>query len=448
MTEIIQEAVFKKGKEKLKPIDNAWIPIKKRLSDLIGKDGKNFKTQEFYKDKCWKDLEDEVHKVFGFRYLEIMPFMENPHEHDKTKMFVYVNAGTAAENRFMIDGLVTDDGFYDSSHSLVAMMVVGIPLLQLLEPEELTAIFLHEIGHNIDPALIDIKYKTINEYSKYICDTDKDKAKKEAEAKKAPFSLGLTNEAGLNWTGFFGGLIWVCFNIMRTTSIGFLVGQAITLGVLIKECVRYFFNLGNLQFHNPFNRNVNEVAKKLASATKENIKKFGMFNKFSSTEAFADNLPRMYGYANHLFSAFHKIEKKNNDDGMKKIYGKDVLKRSDIEKVRSQFFAVVVSNSIKDVHKTEIHRYYSTLKEYYKELNDKNIPPQIKKEIKYDLEQVMKVGEKYFKSPDVVKNKIYTNIFNAIKESDPEAIGQMVAYGDIKETKENKDKNDKKGKDK
>ena len=54
----------------------------------------------------------------------------------------------------------------------------------------------------------------------------------------------------------------------------------------------------------------------------------------------------------------------------------------------------------------------------------------------------MKVGEKYFKSPDTVRNKIYTNIFNAIKESDPEAIGKMVAYGDIKEDKE--DKNERK----
>lgn len=445
MSEIIQEAVFKKGKEKLKSIDQAWVPIKKRLSEMIGKQGKNFKTKDFYKDNCWKDLEDTVHKVFGFRYLEIMPFMENPHEHDKTKMFVYVNAGTAAENRFVIDGLVTDDGFYDSTHSLVAMMVVGIPLLQLLEPEELTAIFLHEIGHNIDPALIDIKYKTINDYSKYICDTDKDKAKKEAEQAKAPFDLGFNNETGLSWTGFFGGLIWVCFNIMKTNSIGFLIGQAITIGVIIKECVKCFFDLGNLKFHNPFNRNADEVAKQLANKTKENIKKFGMFSKYSSTEAFADNLPRMYGYANHMYAAFHKIEQKLNDEGLKQIYGKDVLKRSDIEKVRAQFFAVVVSNSIKDVHKTEIHRYYSTLKEYYKELNDKNIPPQIKKEIKYDLEQVMKVGEKYFKSPDTVRNKIYTNIFNAIKESDPEAIGKMVAYGDIKEEKEEKkDKNERK----
>ena len=444
MSEIIQEAVFKKGKEKLKSIDQAWVPIKKRLSEMIGKQGKSFKTKDFYKDNCWKDLEDTVHKVFGFRYLEIMPFMENPHEHDKTKMFVYVNAGTAAENRFVIDGLVTDDGFYDSTHSLVAMMVVGIPLLQLLEPEELTAIFLHEIGHNIDPALIDIKYKTINDYSKYICDTDKDKAKKEAEQAKAPFDLGFDNEASLSWTGFFSGLVWVCFNIMKTNSIGFLIGQAITIGLIIKECVRCFFDLGNLKFHNPFNRNVDEVAKQLANKTKENIKKFGMFSKYNSTEAFADNLPRMYGYANHMYAAFHKIEQKLNDEGLKQIYGKDVLKRSDIEKVRAQFFAVVVSNSIKDVHKTEIHRYYSTLKEYYKELNDKNIPPQIKKEIKYDLEQVMKVGEKYFKSPDTVRNKIYTNIFNAIKESDPEAIGKMVAYGDIKEDKE--DKKDKKDK--
>ena len=56
------------------------------------------------------------------------------------------------------------------------------------------------------------------------------------------------------------------------------------------------------------------------------------------------------------------------------------------------------------------------------------------------MDQVLKVSELYFESPDVVKNKIYTNIYYAILEADPDAFDPKnlkdVKDSDSKETKE------------
>lgn len=392
-----QEAVFTKGKEKLKKLDEAWKPLQEKLRIDVETQKKQFSPEKFNKDHLWKDLEDVVKETFGFRHVGIEPVKEN-YQND-TDYFVYVNAYTNTNERYPIDGLVTADGFYDKTHSLVSQVHIGCKLLMMLTAEELTAVFLHEMGHNIDPALVDINYSNINEYSKYMENTEKNKPDAN------PFKHLKVNPRAL-WLCLFS-VFWFfgAFGLAALSAIGAFVTTIIS----------------NLRFYNPFFRNTNLVAKKLAKQTAKDIKKEGLFSKEHNIEAFADNLPRMYGYASHLLTALNKMQRYCDDKMIEMKYGKNALNRKNIEKLRGQLFAITMSSAIKNVHKTEVHRYYSILKEYQKDLKDKNIPADVKKEIKRDMDQVLKLAELYFDSPDVVKNKIYTNIYYAILENDPDA---------------------------
>lgn len=414
---VFEEHVFSaKGRAKLKKIDEIWNKIKEELAKETVDNGKKFNPIKFCKNELFHQLELTIQDIFGFRYVEIFPKIEKVYDESKDKMFVYVNACTVMPpNRFAIDGIITDAGFFDKSKSMKMYMIVGLPLIQMLESEELTAVFLHEMGHNLDPAMYNINYKDMNDYVKYILDTDRDKKKKENNnVKKTPWLEKIITLSTNNT------------ETIKKSSKGFIV-KAIkkSLNFIDKMILNLSKFLYTLKFKNPFNSNLDKVIDKLVKATKENIKKKGIFSKYNSSEAFADNFPRMYGYDKYLVKASSKMNKENEETNMKDIYGKNVFNRANIEKIRSQFFAIVIQDSIDDVHRTDIHRYYSLLKEYYKDLKDKTIPADIKKSIQKDLDEMIKLGDIYFKSPDQVKNKIYASIFNAIKEVDPEAITEM-----------------------
>jgi hypothetical protein len=205
------------------------------------------------------------------------------------------------------------------------------------------------------------------------------------------------------------------------------------IGKAIKSSFKFILDILNklliflltLEFRNPFNQDIKKVTDKLVDKTKKKIKERGMFSKYNSTEAFADNFPRMYSYGKPLLMALEKMGIRGSTDAMETIYGKNVFNRANIEKIRSQFFAIIIRDAIDDVHKTDIHRYYSLMKECYKDLKNKSIPPEIKKQIQKDLDEMIKLGDMFFKSPDEVRNKVYASIFNAIKEADPDAVAEM-----------------------
>ena len=50
---------------------------------------------------------------------------------------------------------------------------ISLGLIKNLTSDEILAVLLHEFGHSIDPALIDIKYTETNILSKYITDRKK-----------------------------------------------------------------------------------------------------------------------------------------------------------------------------------------------------------------------------------------------------------------------------------
>lgn len=406
--QLFNEAVFTGAKAKMEKIDKAWEDVQTSFKEELDKhdnlhNQSKFSSEKFFKHECWKKIEDACIQVFGFRYLKIMPF---PNEYlGKGKfMQMWVNAGIDPEKRFPIDGLVTKDGFYDSTHSLTGEMYIALPGLQMLTAKELTAILLHEIGHNIDPALVDIRYSQINEYSKYITDTKSNKADADNSAAAAKF-------------GWYALFVFLC----TIVCIQFAAITGFT-GFLFLLVVNAFYHLIGKPLWkrriNPFMMNPEAAAKKLSKEVVKDIKKNDMFNKKNNIEAFADNFARMYGYGAIELRSLKKMEDESHNRAVSKLYGKWALSsRALAEGLRSQLFARIMVSSINDVHKTQIHRLHSMIKEYESEMKDELIPENVKKQIKYDFDQVLKVAKLYFTSPDNVKNKIYINIFKALQET-------------------------------
>ena len=224
---------------------------------------------------------------------------------------------------------------------------------------ELTAIFLHEFGHNIDPALVDINYTTTNALSKYLTDRqDKlnDQEKKELN--------------GTNKRGIFDLLV-----VIGAISIFFLINS------IVQVFKSIFFNR---------KKALDKIRKKL----KENKDKY---DRFYNAEAFADNLPRMYGLGAAEASAFEK---------MSIHYSKMRESRFKREKRRQLAIADMVLSSIDDSHKTEIHRIRALIREYELDLKDPEIPDKVKDQIREDMEEVKLVLGKYLNSFSDFENSV------------------------------------------
>ena len=54
-----------------------------------------------------------------------------------------MNAFVYHSDRYPIDGLVTDKGFYDKTHSLVMDIRISLGLVKELTAEEIVAVLLH-----------------------------------------------------------------------------------------------------------------------------------------------------------------------------------------------------------------------------------------------------------------------------------------------------------------
>ena len=88
---LFSEAVFASGKETVKPLLDYIQKIKDELDNQIqaqeigqiekrdGKDVKvvkEFDPTKFWKNQLFKELENEISKIFGFRYVSINPYIE------------------------------------------------------------------------------------------------------------------------------------------------------------------------------------------------------------------------------------------------------------------------------------------------------------------------------------------------------------------------------------
>lgn len=171
---IFTEAVFIGGKETIAPlladIEVLKIDLENRLKIQRTNNSKKFDPKDYWKSPNWKKLEDDIKQIFGFRFVEVNPYVEKYNSSKDIFESKEMNCCVYKSDRYPIDGLVTDKGFYDKSHSLVCSIYISLGLMHELTSEEILSVFLHEFGHNIDPAVMTVKYAETNILSKYLTD--------------------------------------------------------------------------------------------------------------------------------------------------------------------------------------------------------------------------------------------------------------------------------------
>ena len=383
---IFTEATFVDGKKTLAPLVAEFQSLKDQLEEQIKKEGKDFSALNYVRNLKFKQLEDNLRKSFGFRNIEII--CENdfysPEEdtfrskYDGQKVFT---AYTYPTWRYPIDGLVTDKGFYDSTHSINTEITFSLNLLRLMTAEELVGIFLHEFGHNLDPALVDITYQNVNVYSKYLTDRQgsiNDKEKKIAKKTK------------------FGALLAIVGVFTLMGFIGWLINK-------IKQAIR--------------NRNWDEKDA-LGEFKKQLAADKSKFDRYYSSEAFADNFARMYGFGPACLSGIEKLER--HYAGIRNDYYKvgtnDSPKtRIQKEKMRQQLILDMMGRAMKGVHKTDIHRIHALMKEYESELKDKSVPAKVKKDIEADMKELKLVLDKYLNEYSNFEKRVYQIIWDDLE---------------------------------
>ena len=348
----------------IKDVDDSAAANRKDKSIKV----KRFDTIAYWKNSAWRDLEDKVSEVFGFRDCEIAPWQERYGAKSKEFETCELNAYVSRADRFPIEGLITENGYYDKTHSSRMYIALSLGLIKKLEADELLAVILHEFGHSIDPALTTITYTGTDELVKYITDR---KGKKNDSEKQS------LSDAGV--------LILVtifCF-------IPFIIST-------MKNVIDWFQRLimGKKWFEE-------KQLKKVMEALKKDK---GAFERQTYSEAFADNFARMYGYATPLAKGLQKLDK-NFDEKLNKWVEKDHK--------RQEIIVGITISALKDEHKTDIHRVMNLIKEYENDLKDPNIPDDIKKAMNDDLDGLKEVLDSYMNDFGEFQNKVN----KVIKES-------------------------------
>jgi hypothetical protein len=396
--EVFNEAVFANGREKMKPIEDQFQLIKNKLDEILAKDKDDFKPLTFVRDKVWKDLEDKMIEVFGFRNVDILHWNEG--YNSKTNDFdtMQLNCYTYPSWRYPIDGLVTDNGFYDTTRSISTTISYSLGVIKQLDAKELTAIFLHELGHNIDPALVDISYVESNILSKYL--TDREGSLTTQEKK-------IANQRG-----------------GKIRTLGIFIAYILSFGIL--ALIKLLIDLIKSLLFDP---------EKAYNLIKESIRQAGKYDRRINGEAFADNFARMYGYGAPLMSGFQKVTR---------YYDKRIQSRIKKEKARQKIIAEIILYSIEDKHGTDMHRAYSLIREYEQDLKNPDIPDKVKSAIKEDMEELKRVVDAYVNSGDKFSNRINKMILEELEKMDAANIKRDTKNkSDNKQTKPSKDEPDK-----
>ena len=348
-----------------------------------------FDPESFWKCQELKKLEDTIKDIFGFRSVQIQPFIEKYKSKKDEFESTMINCFTYFVDRYPIDGLVTDDGFYDKTHSINMDLRITLGLIKLLEPDELTAVLLHEFGHNIDPAMVSIEYAQTNILSKYL--TDRKKSLSKAEKKLV--------ENNKHVKGFMTYTI-TSMLIAAGVVLSFIAAIGMVISSIVKGMSK---NIGASK-----GRINDSLAGKLKKIIKDDAK--SDFGRREFSEAFADNFARMYGYGPQLGRAFVKMSLKLSET---------INSRFSREKDRQRCIMLMISQSLKDEHKTDVHRIKSLIREYYEDINDPNVPKQVKDQLRDDVKEVEKVLDMYMNSFSEFQNNIYRMISEEIDAVHP-----------------------------
>ena len=396
----LSEAVFNNGKQTVEPLLEIIQKIKDELDERIKEqedsaaanknkkhaDIKQFDPKAFWRNTLFKDLEDKLREIFGFRTVEVHPYIERYLMPSKIFESNELNCVVYSVDRFPIDGLVTENGFYDKTHSATMQIFITLGLLKNLTSEEVLAVLLHEFGHSIDPAIVDIKYTETNILSKYITD------RKESINKNEKRAMSKLTDIGAIAGAYF---------------IIFLLWFAIIFSGPILDLFQSKEGLAK--------KRLKKIKEKL-----ENDKE--QFNRHNYGEAFADNFARMYGYGHVLMKGLNKLSK-NMDREFRSRYKK--------EKTRQRIIYNITMNMISDVHKTDIHRIRNLIREYKVDINDPNTPPVVKKQLEEDLIELEKVLDQYLNHKDAFQKRVNNLINEELKKLE-----------DDEEKKSESDKND------
>ena len=380
MNIVFTEAVFANGKNTVKPIEECLKNVKARLEKEVKEKGDKFDPKAFFKRDEFKELENTIQKVFGFRLVSVYPVVEK--YNSKTKKFEskQLNAFVYRADRFPIDGLVTEKGFYDKTHSLKMDVYFTNGIILALTPAELTAALLHEFGHGIDPALMTITYAETNALSKYLTDRKKEMTKNEKKA----LNLFKKNPSGTKFVSFLNDVV------TTVSSIG--VGDLFQTKKGVEK------------------KNLKKI-KELLKKDKE------QFDKVNSAEAYADNFARMYGYGPALMNGLKKM----ND-----AVDKDIESRYKKEKARANIIFLITKSMISDEHKTDVHRIHSLIKEYRKDINDPNTPELVKKQLQDDLRELENVLRQYTNNKGNFRNRVYVLIDEELTSAEKAATKELV----------------------
>ena len=381
------EAVFNNGRESLSPLVKTIRDIKDTLEKEIEFQNKSvkkareskksggekikpnlFNPDKFWRNPLWKKFEDQLQKTFGFRSVQVQPYREKYLTKDKQFESKEINCFTFVPNRYPILGIVTDNGFYDKSRSINMYIFITLGLITYLSAEEIMAVLLHEFGHNIDPALVDIQYTRTNILSKYLTDREKDLTRPE---KKIASDMKHNFDTIITPILIVGGL----------------------LGIVI-WFIKSLFNKSNdmIDVENPEYQIEMRIQK-----IKDLIKKDPEFNRQGYSEAFADNFARMYGYGPEVLSGIQRISKDFDRKRRSRL-------KTEIDRQRAIMF--ITESSMKSKHRTQLHRVHSLINESKIDLQDPNIPPKVKKDIESDLKELEIILDSYLNDFSAFQNRI------------------------------------------
>ncbi len=358
---VFTEAVFVDGKERVKPIEEHFQKIKDLLEEEIKEKKDKFDPDKFWKNDEFKQLENSLSDIFGFRHVSIQPFREKYISKEDIFESRQLNACVYSMKRFPIDGLVTEKGFYDSTKSTVMDIYVTLGLIRTLSASEITAVLLHEFGHAIDPALTDISYTETNVLSKYLTDRETKLTTDEKKVVKHIESV----------IGIKPGVVSFFTNLVPLYAKSFM-GD-----IFISK-----------------NKKEKKTLDKISKLMKNDKSKF---DRVHASEAYADNYARMYGYGTQLAKALSKMDKDYSDK---------INSRYKKERMRCELILMITKNSLKDVHKTDIHRIRALIKEYHEDINDPNTSPAVKKQMEDDVKELELVLDEYMNNRGDFQNRV------------------------------------------
>jgi len=285
----------------------------------------------------------------------------------------------------------------------VSNMHVGINIDILLiiynelSPEELLAIILHEIGHNMDISIFNLLSHiplSIDAYTEYVEEgIDSFFSTMLAEGIRDVFNIGgRTSSTIKTIESIISQKIPILFRITTAIWDGYLnIRDFINIKNIIKK---FRISPGNVFSFSP-------QAILLKALDLRNITGY-------SSEKYADSFATSYGYGPAFASFINKLEKKD------KFIANQVITNIPVVNWVYDFIMVELRLlwSVTDPHPQSAIRINSQLKKLKRDLNDPNLNPRLKKSLEQDIHDMEEFINNYYL--DFNKNGNKRRIFSWI----------------------------------